>query len=201
MRNTVFSLCLLLGGVALTACGGPGGDDGQTVIVDGGEISVTWAGAQSGKATAVGVIASEEPMKVAATAIEQVTGCRADTQAPGNQIFIRADGKLALTLDVACGTVLTTAQNTPPPTAQLNEEDVQLAAAVEAAVRQVVAQPLPAKAQPATATSQAELYEGSPYAAFSAAEIQSYCGQDWTTRVAANGRTEYNPCTQRSAFR
>ena len=45
------------------------------------------------------------------------------------------------------------------------------------------------------------LFEGSSYAAFTPAHIQAYCQQSWTTRIAASGRTEYNPCTQRSAFR
>ena len=120
MRSTVFSYRLLLAmgaAIALSACGGPGTDDGQTVVIDGGEVAVDWDGS-SDKATAVGVIASEEPMKVAAAAIEQVTGCRADTKAPGNQIFIRADGKLQLTLDVDCGATISTAQNTPTPVQQ-----------------------------------------------------------------------------------
>ena len=69
-------------------------------------------------------------------------------------------------------------------------------------MRQVVAEPTsPAPVQPTVSNPAAELYEGSPYSAFSPSDIQAYCGQDWTTRIAANGRTEYNPCTQRSAFR
>ena len=45
------------------------------------------------------------------------------------------------------------------------------------------------------------LFEGSSYSAFTPEQISSYCEQNWTTRFGPGGRTEYNPCTQRSAFR
>lgn len=59
-----------------------------------------------------------------------------------------------------------------------------------------------------TQTSQTEppvpgsppLFEGTSYALFTPAHIQAYCQQNWRTRATQDGRTEYNPCTERSAF-
>ncbi|MEM6934692.1 MAG: hypothetical protein AAF526_14075 [Pseudomonadota bacterium] len=45
------------------------------------------------------------------------------------------------------------------------------------------------------------LTEGASYADFSADQITAYCRQDWRTRLTPKGRTEYNPCYERSAFR
>lgn len=81
----------------------------------------------------------------------------------------------------------TPASPAPAPVSQPVLSDAVAVAAPPAPVSEVLPEP--------------ELFEGSPYAAFSKAMIERYCAQDWTTRVAANGRTEYNPCTQRSAFR
>ncbi len=196
---------------ALAACGGDqrkAATDANTVLVDGNKVSVSWDRTTAKDATAVGAIASDEPVLIAAQAIERVTGCaaKADDATLGESIFIRSDGQLQLTLGIDCTQVASVAQNTPTrvSTATASTSD-RMSAAVEAAIRQVVAQPSTSvSAQPAVARSvsgPAQLYEGSPYAAFSASDIQAYCGQDWTTRVAENGRTEYNPCTQRSAFR
>lgn len=44
------------------------------------------------------------------------------------------------------------------------------------------------------------LFEGSAFA-FTQAQLQTFCGQDWRTRIGADGRTEYNPCFERRAFR
>ena len=97
---------------------------------------------------------------------------------------------------------------TPRTPALAQRADAQQTAAVvaEPAVATTASQPSPEPAvfQPSTSAqtnAEPELYEGSPIAAFTPAQIQSYCQQDWTTRIAADGRTQYNPCTQRSAFR
>ncbi|MEM7211330.1 MAG: hypothetical protein AAF479_05440, partial [Pseudomonadota bacterium] len=45
------------------------------------------------------------------------------------------------------------------------------------------------------------LFEGTEYTAFTPEQLQAYCQQSWQMRISASGRTEYNPCTQRSAFR
>lgn len=44
------------------------------------------------------------------------------------------------------------------------------------------------------------LFEGTPLASFTPAQIQAYCGMPWETRISASGRTEYNPCRRRDAF-
>lgn len=207
--RTVLSALSLF--AVLSACGGGTSENttrANSVAIEGNTIDVTWDRATAQEATATGVITSDEPVLVAAKAIEKVTGCvaNADAATLGESIFVRADGQLQLTLGIDCTQVTTVSQNTPVQTisAQASDQD-RMAAAVEAAVRQVVAEPSSRVLAQTTSAGGtrggAQLYEGSPYAAFSAAEIQTFCGQDWTTRVAANGRTEYNPCTQRSAFR
>ncbi|GMG85445.1 hypothetical protein LNKW23_46650 [Paralimibaculum aggregatum] len=45
------------------------------------------------------------------------------------------------------------------------------------------------------------LTEGAPLDAFTADQLAAYCRQDWEMRVAADGRTEYNPCRMPTAFR
>lgn len=45
------------------------------------------------------------------------------------------------------------------------------------------------------------LFEGSRYADFTPEQISAFCGEDWETRISASGRTEYNPCHRRDAFR
>lgn len=192
--------------LSLSACGGGSdpADNAETVAIDGTEIGVTWDQATAETATAVGVITSEEPILVAAQAIERVTGCTAlaGNATLGDGVFIRSDGRLELTLGIDCSktpsaNTISIGQNTT--TASAADDSAQMAAAIEQAIRQVVSDPAPATVPASTAPR--SLYEGSPYSAFTAAEIQSYCGQGWETRIAANGRTEYNPCTQRSAFR
>ncbi len=58
----------------------------------------------------------------------------------------------------------------------------------------------PAPMVPAPGTSAARPVEGQPLSAFTAQEMRAYCGEDWETRVAADGRTEYNPCRRADAF-
>lgn len=42
--------------------------------------------------------------------------------------------------------------------------------------------------------------EGARLSSFSDTQMNAYCGQDWQERVAADGRTEFNPCTRKDAF-
>ncbi|MGF1553536.1 MAG: hypothetical protein ACFBWO_13720 [Paracoccaceae bacterium] len=82
-----------------------------------------------------------------------------------------------------------------PPVAPAVEEGT-------AAVVTAMDAPRETAAAPAVAASQAaSLLEGARYAAFTEAQIADYCTQDWTTRTNREGRTEYNPCHERSAFR
>ncbi|MEM7684677.1 MAG: hypothetical protein AAF293_07610 [Pseudomonadota bacterium] len=44
------------------------------------------------------------------------------------------------------------------------------------------------------------LFEGSSLSAFTPEQMSIYCSQTWRTGTAPDGRTEYNPCTEKSAF-
>ncbi|MEM9063574.1 MAG: hypothetical protein AAGD13_24205 [Pseudomonadota bacterium] len=73
--------------------------------------------------------------------------------------------------------------------------------------------PRPAQTSAAPATQQATaplpvsipvahvLFEGSAYAQFNATDMERYCAETWETRLAPDGRTEYNPCLRRDAFK
>lgn len=52
----------------------------------------------------------------------------------------------------------------------------------------------------ATVPGSPPLVEGTRYSAFTPAQINAYCAQDWSERVRADGRTEYNPCKRKDAF-
>jgi len=60
---------------------------------------------------------------------------------------------------------------------------------------------MPKAPNPPALADAPSLYEGAPYAAFTEAQIAEFCKQDWRTRRMAGGRTEYNPCFERRAFR
>ncbi len=60
---------------------------------------------------------------------------------------------------------------------------------------------LPKAANPPSLAAAPSLYENAPYAAFTPAQIAEFCKQDWRTRREPGGRTEYNPCYERGAFR
>ena len=78
----------------------------------------------------------------------------------------------------------------------------ELAREIDAAVNRVAARPVAAQPVPLAAAAQTPLlYEGSPFSAFTATDIERYCAASWETRTAADGRTEYNPCKRRDAFR
>ncbi|MEM9144794.1 MAG: hypothetical protein AAGC57_01250 [Pseudomonadota bacterium] len=54
---------------------------------------------------------------------------------------------------------------------------------------------------PVVATEDKPLFEGSPFA-FTQAEVAAFCSEPWTTRRdPETGRSEYNPCRAREAFR
>ncbi len=60
---------------------------------------------------------------------------------------------------------------------------------------------LPRAANPPALGVVPSLYEGASYAAFTPQQIAEFCQQDWRTRRKPGGRTEYNPCHERGAFR
>lgn len=118
--------------------------------------------------------------------IEQATGCRVTTVP---QRVASDDGVPSF----AVGTICAPARVLAEADAALSRE---LAREISVAVTQVSSAPRPAQ-QPGAAS----LYEGSPYAAFSADQLSAFCAEPWEERIAANGRTEYNPCRRRDAFR
>ena len=54
---------------------------------------------------------------------------------------------------------------------------------------------------PAPVSGGARPVEGARLADFSAEQMREWCGERWTRRTAADGRTEYNPCHAREMFR
>ncbi|MEM9138686.1 MAG: hypothetical protein AAGB15_02560 [Pseudomonadota bacterium] len=185
----------------------------KTVLVEDAPIIVTWRESNPVEAEASGALPEDNPIKAAAIAIRSATGCAVPTQGVdfGRSIFFEADGNVRFTLEMDCTQQAAPAQALPETPVQ-SRENLILAAAVEEAVRAVVGtdpKPVeprqveaePAEPEPVAGVGTPALYEGSPYAAFTPAMIQGFCAQTWTTRTAADGRTEYNPCTQRAAFR
>lgn len=90
----------------------------------------------------------------------------------------------------------------PDPTPPSDPEPVLTAAPEPAQEPAPEPDPQPAvTSTPVVPTKDKPLFEGSPYA-FTATEIAMFCDQPWTTRRdEETGRTEYNPCRAREAFR
>ena len=92
-----------------------------------------------------------------------------------------------------CG-ILTACASEPegpsPEEMRAQAEASRLASEIDAAVNTVTA----------VVPGSPPLYEGTPIAAFTPAQIQAYCGMTWDSRIGANGRTEYNPCRRQDAF-
>lgn len=131
--------------------------------------------------------------------VEQATGCRA-VSAP--EPVAVSDGVPTYFVGTDCspGRAKSTAEA---------EQSAKLAREIDMALNEVAAEPaaavapaavtgVPATAAPVLAQS---LFEGSAYSAFTPADIQRYCGEPWETRIGEGGRTEYNPCKRRDAFR
>lgn len=169
----------------LTACGGPEPAESERRIVQNGvPVTVMWNRADRARARA----------KVAATdvgadtdllqAIVAGTGC-AIAADPAIRIIGYRDGARALEAATDCSV---TGKTSPAQ----EGADPLLARSIDRAVAQV---------SPRSAPGAKALFEGSPYAAFTAAELARYCAEDWEERIAPSGRTEYNPCRRRDAFR
>lgn len=128
--------------------------------------------------------------------IVQATGCKV-TSVPA--LIATDDGVPTYVADTDCA-----------PAQVLNERDavvsrdlareIDLAVALVSQEPQAIPTPTPV-ANDASELPPAELYEGSPFIAFTATDIERYCAESWTTRVGADGRTEYNPCKRRDVFR
>lgn len=115
---------------------------------------------------------------------------------------------VALAVDAASGALLTHVPN--PVKAvfknQVELRDRALGQTATARAAQTTTTPINAATGPSEPAfppvpGSPPLYEGASYAAFTEDQIAVYCTQSWTTRAGPDGRTEYNPCSQRSAFR
>ncbi|MEM9140802.1 MAG: hypothetical protein AAGB15_13335 [Pseudomonadota bacterium] len=107
---------------------------------------------------------------------------------------------VALAVDAASGALLT---HTPNPVKAVFTYQAELRdRALGQSTPSPASAPAAAPPQPAfpPVPGSPPLYEGSSYAAFTEDQIAVYCTQNWSTRPGPDGRTEYNPCTERSAF-
>ncbi|MEM9061329.1 MAG: hypothetical protein AAGD13_12780 [Pseudomonadota bacterium] len=109
---------------------------------------------------------------------------------------------IGLAVDAATGANLTHVPNPVNVTfAKLKESPSAIVAAAVQSSTSTSEQPAPSVSSFERIADSPPLYEGSSYAAFTKEQISAYCAQDWSTRNGPDGRTEYNPCTMRSAFR
>lgn len=198
----------LLGLALLTACGGSEEQPTveserepllyRTVIeANGIPFEISWDRNNRTQATARVYGVSQEVAIDPTNIVVQATGCRvtsSPTRVPST------DGVATYLAAINC---------TPAKvqTDVENESSRQLAREIDLALNRV-AEDRVASNEPLTSTStrsEAPLvvsyYEGSPFSAFSATDIERLCAEPWETRISADGRTEYNPCKRRDAFR
>ncbi len=164
-------------------------ESGETVI--GAVITVASAGDPS-----IGPAAA--PVSVAAAPISQPTETPPDPE-PATAAPPPAEPSEPAEL----------ASRQPEPAAPV--EPAKAASASPVVAPQAAATPTPPRpSKPAPTMPRAErpasltapsLYEGAPYSAFTREQIAEFCKQDWKRRRVADGRTEYNPCFERGAFR
>ncbi|MEM7528603.1 MAG: hypothetical protein AAF416_13120 [Pseudomonadota bacterium] len=107
-----------------------------------------------------------------------------------------AGGPLGVAMHAATGTLFKHDPN--PVNVTFSDEEVVAAERTEPPAASPPVVPDTADFTPVAGAG--PLTEGSPYA-FTETQIASFCAQDWTKRTNSEGRTEYNPCTERSAFR
>ena len=216
---------LLLPGLSLAGCGGEAPKPEaaaepnlfRTVIeAEGIPFEVSWDRNDRSQATARVFGAPGGVVVDPSNIVIQATGCRV-TGLPV---------RVATTDDIPTYTVAT---NCAPAEVRNAEEAAlsrELAREIDLALTLVAQQPVQPVAaaqpvqtatvavQPAQPVSASEpvfepvavgeapaLFEGSPFAAFTATDIERYCAEGWETRIGTDGRTEYNPCTRRDAFR
>lgn len=197
---------LLLAASLLAACGGdapkPEAAAGpklfRTVIeVEGIPFEVYWDRNDRSQATAR-VFGAPDGVEVdPSNIVIQATGCRV-TGVPKR--VATGDGIPTYTVATNCAP----AEVRDAEEAALSRE---LAREIDLALTLVAQQPARSAAEaepvfePVAVGEAPALFEGSPFAAFTATDIERYCAETWETRIAADGRTEYNPCKRRDAFR
>ena len=171
--------------VVLAACGGQGQPDRTRTVVelDGVPVFVSWNSEARTRALArveAGAIGADIDLR---DAITQATGCRISDREP-MRILQFQNGDRGLDLATDC-------EGAAAPGEIDREASRRLAQAIGQAVESV--SPDGPKVPP--------LYEGGRYADFTPDMLSLFCAQKWETRVATDGRTEYNPCYRRDAYR
>jgi hypothetical protein len=171
--------------MTLAACAGsgPAEDDRLKTVVElgGVPVSIAWdpAGAQRTTARLSAEDAGADIDLI--EAVQRGTGC-AIAEPPRLRLVGYQDGGRGIEIATDCSQARAPGSIDHAASRRLIEE-------IERGVRTVNTQGLP------------PLYEGSAYAAFTKAQLERYCAEDWEVRTAPSGRTEYNPCKRRDAFR
>ncbi|MEL6998284.1 MAG: hypothetical protein AAFP68_08470 [Pseudomonadota bacterium] len=165
----------------------------RTVIeADGVPFEISWDRLNRTQATARIFGVPEDQAIDPTVVIQQATGCRVR----GRPERVPSEDTVpAYTAAIDCA-----------PGRKIDDTEAararELAREIDIAVNVVAADPAPASAPGTPSVPVAHvLFEGSSYAQFTATDMERYCAAAWSTRVAPDGRTEYNPCKQRDAFR
>lgn len=173
---------------AIYGDGPPPGVTEKLVMQGDVPVRVRWRESDRAQALAFGPLRGENALRDAAAAIEQATGCTARTRSTRFEKYVYTDGRgIGYRLGLDCSR----------PPARVQKAQGTAVAADGGALPDTVARQT--KTWPAITGSPA-LFEGGRYADFTKDQIQAYCGQDWRTRIAPDGRTEYNPCKVREAY-
>ena len=192
-----------LASAALAGCGGsdatpPSATDSgaklySTILEDQGiPYEVSWDRSERTRATVrvVGVpeALATDPSNVVALA----TGCAVI----GRPVRVPvSDGVATFMLETACNPTEVRSEIEASVSRELAREiDLALALVGNERKAEMSAPNAPTALHPL-------LFEGSPFAAFDADDIERFCAETWETRIGADGRTEYNPCKRRDAFR
>ncbi len=177
-----FAACA--GVLFLAACSATQPEDtrARTIVETGGvPISVAWDPTGEQRATAR-VSANDAGADVdLVEAITRATGCTI-AEPPNLRLVGYKDGGRGIEIATDCANAKRPGSIDPVASRRLIED-------IERGVQTVNTQGLP------------PLYEGSDYSAFSKELLERYCKEGWRTRTAPSGRTEYNPCYRRDAFR
>lgn len=169
----------------------------RTVIeANGIPFEISWDRNNRTQATARVFGVPEDAAIDPSNIVVQATGCRVATTPTRVPTSDGVATYLAMT-------------NCAPAEIQTDAENAnsrQLAREIDLALNRVAQddatldEPLTQPAASSDTTIAASYYEGSPFSAFDATDIERLCAEPWETRVSADGRTEYNPCKRRDAF-
>ncbi|MEM7023869.1 MAG: hypothetical protein AAF637_14935 [Pseudomonadota bacterium] len=192
---------IVLAGVLLAGCGGDAPEPVpasqpkpfRTVIESEGiPFEISWDRGDRTRATARVFGAPPDVTIDPSNIVAQATGC----SVIGVPVRVAADD------DVPTFSVATNCAPAEVRDVQEAALSRELAREIDLALTLVAQQRAPVAASVQSAPLSApSLFEGSPFSAFDASDIERYCAERWETRVAPDGRTEYNPCRRREVFR